>query len=135
MTDVTRVWFQHDEDGYVLCANVTGTSPGLTFGALSSSERRRVLMTLAILAANQFAERQPTILILDAGAWRLDTAWLKVYGEVLVSPAIGFQTIAAIPTRELNLDELRWAGWKVIRLQGQPPGVTINSDVRVVAQA
>jgi hypothetical protein len=73
-------------------------------------------------------------LILDKGAWRLDTALLKLYGEVLMSPAMGFQTIAAIPARELNLDELRWAGWKVIRLQGQPPGVTINSDVRVAAQ-
>jgi len=134
VTDVTRVWFQQDEDGYILRADVMGTHPGLTFGGLSSSERQRVLMTLAILAANRFAERQPTLLILDAGAWRLDTASLKLYGEILVSPAMGFQTIAAIPTQDLNLDELRWAGWQVIRLKGQPPGVTINSDVRVAVQ-
>ena len=87
-------------------------------------------MELAMIAGSKQAEISPTVLILDAGAWSLDTDWLKHYGEILASPNFGFQTVASIPTRNLNLDELRWAGWKVIRLEGEPPNVTLNFDVR-----
>jgi len=128
--NVTRAWFQEDEDGYFLYADVKGTNPGLPFRGLSGSECVRVLMELAMIAASKQAETKPTLLILDAGAWSLDTDWLKHYGEILASPNFGFQTVASIPTRSLNLDELRWAGWKVIRLEGQPPNVTLNFDVR-----
>jgi hypothetical protein len=88
-----------------------------------------ILMEFAILAANRLAARNPTVLVLDAAA-TLDTGWLKAYGEILSSPTMGFQTVACIPTRNLNLDELRWAGWKVIRLEGKPPDVTISFEVR-----
>jgi hypothetical protein len=87
-------------------------------------------MEFSILAADCLSARFPTMLILDSGAWSLDTGWLKMYGEALSSPAIGFQTVASIPTQNLNLDEIRWAGWKVVRLEGKPPEVTINSDIR-----
>jgi len=92
-----------------------------------------IIMELAMLAANRLAARDPTVLLLDAGAWTLDTDWLKAYGEILASPTMAFQTIACIPTRNLNLDELRWAGWKVIRLEGKPPDVTITFDVRATS--
>jgi hypothetical protein len=127
---VTRAWFQEDEEGYFLHADVKGTHPGLTFRALSSRECDLVLMELAIAAASQFSRTRPTLLILDAGLWSLDTVWLKRYGEILSSANFGFQTVASIPTSDLNFDELRWAGWKVIRLEGKPPNVTLNFDVR-----
>lgn len=128
--NVTRAWFQERDEGYFLYADVKGTKPGLSFRALSGSECVRVLMELAIQAASRLAETSPTILILDAWAWSLDTSWLKHYGEILASPSFGFQTIASIPTRNLNFDDLRWAGWKVVRLEGEPPDIKINSDVR-----
>lgn len=128
--NVTRAWFEEDEDGYRLHADVRGISPGLQFRGLSGSERVRVMMEFAIVAANRFAGTRPTVLILDSGGWGLDTSWLKRYGEVLSSPTIGFQTLACIPTRNLNLEELQWAGWKVIRLEGRPPEVALNFEVR-----
>jgi hypothetical protein len=128
--NVTRAWFVEDDEGCSLYADVRGTKPGLSFRTLSSSECVRVLMELAMLAASRLAETSPTILILDAGTWSLDTHWLKHYGEILTSPSFGFQTIASIPRRNLNFDELQWAGWKVIRLDGEPPDVRINSDIR-----
>lgn len=132
--NVTRAWFQEEEDGYCLHADVIGTSPGLPFRALSASECTRVLMEFAILAADRLAETHPTILILDSGGWHLDTGWLKMYGEILGSPTIGFQTVASIPTQDLDLDEVRWAGWKVIRLEGQPPEVTVSAKVRPTSE-
>jgi len=128
--NVTRAWFEQVDDGLMLHADVMGTHPGLPFRGLSGSECSRVLMEFAILAASRFAEQYPTVLILDAGGWSLDTGWLKLYGEILSSPSIGFQTVSSIPTQDLDLNELRWAGWKVIRLEGQPPEVTLSSDVR-----
>ena len=84
--------------------------------------------------ALRLSETHPTILILDAGGWHLDTGWLKMYGEILASPTIGFQTVASIPTQDLDLDEVRWAGWKVVRLEGQPPAVTLSSEVRPTSE-
>lgn len=129
---VTRAWFQEDDEGCFLYADVKGTKPGLSFRCLSGSECERVLMELAILAANRLAATSPTILILDAGAWSLDTSWLKHYGEILTSPSFGFQTIASIPTQNLKWDTLRWAGWKVNWLEGETPDVRISSDDRSI---
>lgn len=129
--DVRRLWFEQDpEDGNVLQTDVKGTHAGLPFRALSGSECIRVLMELCIIAANRYAKTQPTILILDAGAWNLDTDWLERYGEFLSSPAIGFQTIASLPTRNLDLNKLRWAGWKVFHLEGVPPHVALAASIR-----
>jgi energy-coupling factor transporter ATP-binding protein EcfA2 len=127
--NVKRVWFQKNENGYFLHADVKGGYPGMSFRGMSGSGCMLILMEFAILAANRLAARNPTVLVLDAAA-TLDTGWLKAYGEILSSPTMGFQTVACIPTRNLNLDELRWAGWKVIRLEGKPPDVTISFEVR-----
>jgi hypothetical protein len=132
--NVTRAWFEEKEDGNVLHADVKGTHPGLPFRGLSGSECSRVLLEFAILAANRLSETHPTILILDAGGWHLDTGWLKMYGAILTSPTIGFQTVASIPTQDLDLDEVRWAGWKVVSLEGQPPAVTLSSEVRPTSE-
>ncbi|MCA9421938.1 MAG: hypothetical protein KC592_13035 [Nitrospira sp.] len=128
--NVTRAWFHENDKGWILYADVKGTKPGLPFRCLSGSECVRVLMELAILAASRLAETSPTILILDAGAWHLETSWLKHYGGILASPSFAFQTVASIPTKNLNFEDLRWAGWKVVRLEGEPPDVKINSAVR-----
>lgn len=127
--NVTRAWFQQEDGPLRLYADVKSTHPGLPFRTLSGSECITVLLEFAILAANQFAETHPTILVLDA-AWHFDTYRLKSYGELLSAPTMGFQTIASIPTRDINLDELRWAGWKVFRLDGEPPNVIVTSDIR-----
>lgn len=126
---VTHASFRDDEEGCHMFAAVKGSRARL-LRLLSGSECARVLMELAVLAASRLAMANPTMLILDSGAWTLDTDWLKRYGEFLASAASGFQTVASIPTRDVNFDELRWAGWKLIRLDGKPPDVTIHTDIR-----
>ena len=59
-------------------------------------------MELAMLAAGRLAVTRPTILILDSGAWTLDTNWLQRYGELLTSTTFGFQTVASIPSGDVK---------------------------------
>lgn len=99
-------------------ADVRGTHPGLPLGTLSGGECALIFMRLAELAANQLATRYPTLLVLDASSFLLGNDWLKTYGEHLSSAEIRFQTIASIPRRYLDLNELQWAGWKVYQLEG-----------------
>jgi hypothetical protein len=126
---VKRIWFEKDDDGIWLYADVKGTVPGLPLRNLSGGECVKIVMELAILAAKRKAETKPTVILLDH-AWRFDSDWLKHYGELLSSPSFGFQTVACMPMREINLDELRWVGWKVIRLKGQVPSVTVSEEIR-----
>lgn len=123
--DVTRIWFEAMSNGLLMRADVRGTRPGLPLGNLSGGERAMMFMKLAEVAANQLAVRYPTVLILDGSAFRLGNDWLKTYGERLSSAEIRFQTIASIPRQNVNLAELRWAGWKVYQLEGEPPNVTV----------
>ncbi len=131
---VRRLWFEEDKEEKgkaVLYTDVRGTYAGLSFGALSGSEQIRVILELCIIMATRLAEDHPTLLILDAGGWALDNNWLNIYGEFLSAPEIGFQTLAAIPTRKLDLKKLQWVGWKVAHLQGKIPSVTLASDIRL----
>lgn len=125
---VTKAWFQEDESGNSLYANVRGTHDGLSFRGLSGSEQKRVIMEFAILAADNLASFYPTLLILDSVFGGLDEEWLKLYGEALVSSERRFQTIASIPSQDIALQDLEWVGWKVTALTGQPPNVVINTQ-------
>ena len=134
---VTHASFHDDDEGCHMLAAVKGGSPR-PLQALSHSECARVLMELAMLAASRLAVTRPTMLILDSGAWTLDTNWLQRYGELLASTTFGFQTVASIPSRDVNFDELRWAGWKIVWLDGQPPNVTLHTTrpaPRIVQQS
>ena len=124
---VTHASFHDDDEGCHMFAAVKGGSP-LPLQTLSHSECARVLMEFAMLAAGRLAVTRPTILILDSGAWTLDTSWLKRYGELLASTTFGFQTVASMPSRGVDFDELRWAGWKIVWLDGKPPNVTIQTS-------
>jgi energy-coupling factor transporter ATP-binding protein EcfA2 len=127
---VKKVWFEMENGALFLYTDVSSTKSGLSFRLLAESEKFVVLMEFAILAATRLSEVYPTVLILDAYTWHLDADWFKRYGEFLSSPTVGFQTIASIPIDDSSIDPLRWSGWKVIRLQGQPPDVRVSSDIR-----
>lgn len=126
---VTQAWFEDSDEGCFMFAKVKSRRPNQPrlFRMLSGSERARVLMELGILAANRYALMNPTLLILDSGFWRLDAYWLNDYAELLGSPSWKFQTIATLGPRDINFDDVRWAGWKVVRLSGRPPHVIIDS--------
>ena len=96
---------------------------------LASSEREQLMMELGIIAANKLSMTGPTLFILDANSWRIDTDWLKRYAEYLGSPACRFQTIASTRLTEINFDDLTWTGWKVIHLEGIPPDAVITTGI------
>ena len=128
---VKSAWFEENDEHCYLFADVEGSElRPCCFRLLSHSQRERILMELGIIAANRFATMNPTVLILDAGFRRLDTDWLRLYADFLGSPACNFQTIASINKNRINLNDLTWAGWKIIRLEGEPPNVMISTDVR-----
>ena len=130
---VKHAWFEEDNDGgCYMVAEVQSDHPSgpHMFRALSGSERARVLMELGILAANRLAVMNPTLLILDSEFWRLDTNWLRRYADFLGSPTCNFQTIASIGPNRVNFNDLTWAGWKIVRLAGEPPDVMIHTDIR-----
>ena len=80
--------------------------------ALASSERERLMMELGIIAANKLSMTGPSILILDANSWHINTAWLERYGEFLPSPACRFQTIASTRSTDIDFKAIAWTGWK-----------------------
>jgi len=126
---VQRIWFEDDETGVWMYGDLKGTVPGLPLRNFSGSECVKTMIEFSILAASRTAETNPTVIVLDH-ATRFDNDWLKHYGELLSSPSFGFQTVACMTTRDINLDELRWAGWKVVRLNGKAPAVTISEEIR-----
>lgn len=93
---------------------------------LASSERERLMLELGMIAASKLSITRPTLLMLDANSWRIDTAWLKRYAEVLSSPECRFQTIVSTRLTDMNFDEVTWSGWKVILLDGTPPDAFIR---------
>ena len=93
---------------------------------LADTERYQLMIELGILAARKFAELSPTLLILDSGFWKLDTKWQKHYTELLVSPAIKFQTIATIYPAQANSEDSIWTEWSRVQLTGEQPNVEIQ---------
>ena len=55
------------------------------------------------------------------------TNWLRRYAEILGSPTCRFQTIASTRSTEINFDDLTWAVWKIIRLEGTPPDAVMST--------
>ena len=122
-------WFEESEEGIYMHVDVvtaTGIKTRLLRG-LADSEIDRLLMELGIIAANQQSAMGPTLFILEANVWLIDTAWLKRYAKVLGSPTCRFQTIVSMVSTKIDFDEVTWTGWKVIHLEGEPPNAVINA--------
>lgn len=94
---------------------------------LSSSEQEWLMLELGLIAANKLAMTGPTILILDANSWKIDTDWLNRHAKRFNSPECRFQTIVSTRSTDINFEEVSWTGWKVIRLEGTPP----DADIKV----
>ncbi len=127
-----QVWFEEDEEGRSMCVRLA-TYRGehsAPLRLMASSERAGLLIQLGIQAANQFAARYPTLLLLDEPFCRFDTDWMRHHAEVLCSPALRFQTIATTRRGEVDFDGLTWGGWKIVSLEGQPPDVIVRKGFR-----
>ena len=122
-----RAWFKQDEAKRYMYMQVRTEKGTRTreLRTLSGSERVRLLMQLGIIVANRMARMGPTVLVLDAGFWRLDKDWLRRYAELFASPTCRFQTIAATLPTKIERDGVTWVGWKIFYLDGKAPGARI----------
>lgn len=125
---IHNVRLENTVDGWTLFADVPGTVPGLAFGSLSGSEQAQVLIELAVATARISARYVPTILLLDGGVTSFDSTRIRWLSERLSSPAHLFQTVIVVPNEPRAIDELRWAGWEVIRLIGIETDVTVDQN-------
>ena len=122
--------FEEDQGTWRLAFQVptaAGRVEARTLRQLSGSELFRLVTQLGIRAANAMSAVAPTVLILDAGFWCLDTSWLRRYAEVLASPNCRFQTIASTHGKGIDFNDVTWSGWQIIHLEGNPPSVTVTS--------
>lgn len=119
-----------ETDRNVLRADVQGTVPGLTLRGLSGREGERIVLELATAAARLSGKYCPTLLVLDGSISIVFEGFFDFYSHHLLDPLNQFQTLMCIAERDLDLDNVKWNGWQVIRTKGQVPNVTLSQDVR-----
>lgn len=124
-----------DDDGnpvdrHILRADLHGTAPGLTLRGLSGREGERIVLELATAAARLSGKYCPTLLVLDGSISIVFKGFFDFYSHHLLDPLNQFQTLMCIAERELDLDNVKWNGWQVIRTNGKVPNVTLTQDVR-----
>lgn len=124
-----EAWFEESEEGVYMYLKVQIASRIETrsLRLLASSEIERLMMELGIMSANKLSMTGPTLLILDANSWHIDTNWLECYAEFFGSPACKFQTIVSTRSTGINFEDIAWAGWKTTHLTGIPPNVTATT--------
>jgi len=129
---VRNLQFKIDsEDGLTqLYADVDGTVPGLPLRLLSGRETESIFMEFATAAARVSGRYTPTLLILDGCPLILFDGIFDFYSHHLLDPDNQFQTIMCIPSRNLDLDSLRWKGWEVMRTSGRIPQIVVTQELR-----
>ena len=131
---VKSAWFEENDERCYMFAEVEGSElQPCCFRQLSDSQQDRILMELGIIAAIKFAEKNPTLLILDSGKssgfWRFDKYWLKHYSDLLGSPMCKFQTVVSMIPERVDRTKSLWDGWKKIKLDGEPPNARIRTGI------
>lgn len=131
-SSVRNIKFETNEKGTFLIADVQGTKPGLPFRRLSGSEQKRIVIEFGIALCQVLATHQATLLILDTVLVGLDPHWFERYARRLADPTHSFQTLAVIPTRVLDVSQLHWWGWQIIRTVGDWKALSIDQSVREI---
>lgn len=119
-----------DLDRLVLMADVEGAVPDLPLRCLSGRESERIVLELATAAARLSGKYCPTLLVLDESISIVFESFFDFYSHHLLDPLNQFQTLMCIAERDLDLDNVKWNGWKVIRTHGKRPNITLSQDVR-----
>lgn len=134
---VSNLRFEQDTDDddnridqFVLRADIQGTAPGLTLRGLSGREAESVLLELATAAARLSGKYCPTLLVIDESVSLVFEGFFDFYSHHLLDPVNQFQTLMCIAERNLDLDNVKWNGWQVIRTNGKAPNVMLTQDVR-----
>lgn len=122
------------DDGYrTLYLDLQGTRSNLPFSLLSGREKETVLLEFATAIARFSGRHTPTLLILDSFIHIFFSGWFEYFSHHFLDPENQFQTLLTAPRSDFDLDDLRWNGWEVLRLSGEPPNVCIESGAQSAA--
>lgn len=123
---IRNIKFEIEDGIKYMCLDVDGTHPGLSFGALSGREQERVFIEFACALARSCGRYAPTALILDNFISIFFKGWFDYYSHHFLDRRNQFQTILTIPSREIDLSNVRWNGWQVLHTSGSPPKCTVS---------
>lgn len=97
----------------------------VSFNHLASRERSQVMVSGAMVIADEFARFQNTLLILELGGQLLPDELLSRYTQKLQRSDFPFQTLVVSPMERPKVD---WTGWSVARLVGARGDACINQE-------
>lgn len=126
---IRNIRFENEDGARHMCLDVEGTHPRLSFRALSGGEQERVFIEFISALARFCGRYAPTILILDGFVSLFFKGWFDYYSHHFLDPDNQFQTILTIPSRNIDLSNVRWNGWQVLRTSGSPSECTIAQEL------
>ena len=125
---IRNIRFEREDGVRKMCLDVDGTHPGLSFGAVSLRTQERVFIEFISALARFCGRYAPTMLIPD-GLVSPFKGWFDFYSHHFLDPDNQFQTILTIPSRDIDLSNVRWNGWQVLRTSGSPSECTIAQEL------
>ena len=126
---IRNIRFESEDSVRHMYLDVEGTHPMLSFGALSGREKERVFIEFVSAWARFCGRYAPTVLVLDSFVSLFFEGWFDYYSHHFLDPDNQFQTILTIPSRDIDLSNIRWNGWQVLRTSGSPPECTIAQEL------
>lgn len=123
---ISNIKFEAEGESRCMYVDVDGTTPGLPFGALSGREQERVFIEFSTALARYCGRYTATLLLLDGFVSIFFDGWFDYYSHHFLDPDNQFQTILTIPTQDVDIENIRWNGWQVIRTGSSPPNCTID---------
>ena len=98
-----------------------GLVPGLSFKSLSGRERERVYIEFSTALARYCGRHTPTLLIFDGLISIFFEGWFDYYSHHLLDSDNQFQTILTIPNRDIDIENIKWNGWQIVKTRGKQP--------------
>lgn len=103
--------------------DIEGTLHDVRFGALSGSEKGRVIIELAIAIAQFLSSTVPVILVIERNSFSLDRVWAQKYADWILKKDFNFQTLITSIPLENDVD---WTKFEVAEFIGNRPCVKIR---------
>jgi hypothetical protein len=89
----------------------------------SHSEELRIVLALAVAAADSLSNYGPVLLVVDSRLDFLDSVWMERLSALFASDKIRFQALMTV----LTARALPWRGWQIVQLRAGSEGTVIES--------
>lgn len=97
------------------------------FSCLASTEQKLVFIDFATAAARRSANLEPTLLVLDCNLL-FGVKYFDKLESQLLAPENHFQTIMTMRLDSIDLSDVQWRGWEVVRLYRKKDHLTLFSQ-------